>query len=81
MGKQVNWRCMRNDMCNDMRNDMRNDHSNVITEDNENLTHEATHGNESNANETIHESSQNENSREDTSQGMLDLSQMACSQG
>ena len=65
----------------DMRNHMRNDHNNVMTEDNDNLTDEATQGNKSNANETIDESSQHENSREDTSQGMLDLSQVACSQG
>ena len=72
---------MRNHVRNHVRNHMRNDHNNVITEDNDNLTDEATQGNKSNANETIDESSQHENSREDTSQGILDLSQVACSQG
>ena len=53
--------------------DMGNNLDNQITDDNSNLTQENTQNN----NETIQETSQ----PEDNSQGMMDHSQMACSQG
>ena len=56
---------------------MGNNLDNQITDDNSNLTQENTQNN----NETIQETSQPEDFTGDNSQGMMDHSQMACSQG
>ena len=61
--------------------DMGNHLDNLITEDNSKVTQENSQKNTFDGNETIQETSHLEYSMGDNSQGMMDHSQMACSQG